>query len=347
MASEGAPLRVVVLEAEHWHAPWYLAALRRLGHRVAGVSSRDPQVRDRLARELGCPAREEYRALVEETRPDFAISFGRPLEMTEIASFLVAEGIPFAMEKPAGTRAGAVWAVASQAAARGVYASIALANRCTPFVHQARALLREGALGAPRHLALRYVTGPATRYVESGCSWMVDPRLAGGGVLVHLGIHYVDMLAYLSGEPWRPVAAFLGLDATYPIEDYALGVLRGPDVAGGRSALATIEVGYTLTGPGADSRWSLFGERGALHDDAHHLRIDLAGHEPRILPSHSVEGLYHTFVEESIRRYQAAQPPLANLEDVARALDGVERFYSLATPAAAVPWRMPSVSANP
>ena len=102
------------------------------------------------------------------------------------------------------------------------------------------------------------------------------------------------------------------------------GEARGPEAGGARSPLATIEVRYTLRGPGADSLWSLFGEEGAIHDDAHTLRIALAGREPQTLPSHNVEGLYHSFVEESVRRYQAGQPPLAGLEDVARALDGVK-----------------------
>src|SRR5690242_6657046 len=55
------PLRIVVLEAEHWHAPLCFAALQALGQSVAGVSSTQPAVRDRLTRQLGCPALHDYR----------------------------------------------------------------------------------------------------------------------------------------------------------------------------------------------------------------------------------------------------------------------------------------------
>jgi predicted dehydrogenase len=346
----------VVLEAEHWHAPLCFAALQALGHSVAGVSSTRPEVRDRLTRQLGCPALDDYRALVQETRPDFAVAFGRPLDRPAIAAFLLDEGVPFAMEMPAGTTAGAAATVARRVRERGAFATVALPLRYGHFAREAGSLLQNGALGMPRHLHLRDMAESPARYVENGLPWVVDPQLAGGGALIGLGIHSVDMLASLSaGSAWTPATSFLQRDAGLPgesaIEQYALGILYAPPPLEGGSrgdpAIATIEAGFTHTRTVRDRSWSLFAEHGELRDDGHGLRIRLASHEPRQLETRDEEALYADFLADTLARFGAGQPPQAHFDDAVRALDVVERLYSLAARVPAVPWRLPGLAANP
>lgn len=90
----------------------------------------------------------------------------------------------------------------------------------------------------------------ATYLRRSGCpgGWFGDKRYAGGGPLIDLGVHVIDLCRYLAGKP-KPVAAFgvtydnlgdnrannkkdwvsksnLGIDFQYTVEDFATALIR-------------------------------------------------------------------------------------------------------------------------
>ena len=59
---------------------------------------------------------DDYRAMLEETKPDFVVALGRPRVMPEIAHHLLDAGYPFVMEKPIGLDATQVRGVAEKTA---------------------------------------------------------------------------------------------------------------------------------------------------------------------------------------------------------------------------------------
>ena len=69
----------------------------------------------------GSRAFADYRAMIDETKPDFVIALGRHIDMPDIARFLIDADVPFMMEKPVGTTAEDVTALADLAeATRGL-----------------------------------------------------------------------------------------------------------------------------------------------------------------------------------------------------------------------------------
>ena len=46
-----------------------------------------------------------------------------------------------------------------------------------------------------------FVAGPPARYVDAGCSWVLDRSVSGGGCLYLLGVHFTDI------APTRAAAA--------------------------------------------------------------------------------------------------------------------------------------------
>ncbi|RWH78062.1 hypothetical protein [Mesorhizobium sp.] len=49
------------------------------------------------------------------------------------------------------------------------------------------------------HASFRFVAGPPSRYRRAGNPWMLERDIAGGGPLINVGVHMVDLFRTLSG----------------------------------------------------------------------------------------------------------------------------------------------------
>src|SRR5258708_36570159 len=99
----------------------------------------------RRAAELGSPPTyTDYRKMLATTRPNFVVALGRHCQMAQIAHELLDLGYPFLMEKPMGTGAPEVEAVASKAARLNAFAAVPLPQRYGPFAAHAGELLAAG-----------------------------------------------------------------------------------------------------------------------------------------------------------------------------------------------------------
>lgn len=96
-------IRIALLGVSHWHLPLYLPGLPE--HSVVGISDDDLKIAVRIAQDQECPVYPDYRRMIQETRPDFVFAFAPHYKMKEVAEYLLLEGIPFSMEKPAGLNA--------------------------------------------------------------------------------------------------------------------------------------------------------------------------------------------------------------------------------------------------
>jgi predicted dehydrogenase len=95
-------MKLAFIGASHWHLWLYLEpALEVPGAQVVGIGDPDPGFVASLSEKLGCVGNTDFRALCRETKPDFVFALGRHSDMVEEARFLIEEGIPFALEKPA------------------------------------------------------------------------------------------------------------------------------------------------------------------------------------------------------------------------------------------------------
>src|SRR5262245_54833097 len=170
------PMKLVFIGASHWHLPLYLEpALTVPGATIAGVADPDAKAVDALRGKLGCAGDTDFRELCRRVKPDFVIALGRHCDMAEQARFLIAENIPFALEKPCGLSEREVAGIAQAAEQAGAFAAVPLVFRNGDFFD----LLRDQS--SIQYMTFRFIAGFPQRYRAAGNDWMLDPALSGGG----------------------------------------------------------------------------------------------------------------------------------------------------------------------
>jgi predicted dehydrogenase len=319
--------RIVVTGAGHWHLDLFLPTLREEGDVVA-VHDADPDVAERIAEGLGVRAATDVASMLDSVEADFVLALGPHDEMAATARTLIERGVPFAMEKPCGLTPDQVHDIADRAHDAGVFAAVPFVWRQSELL----AVMRERFADAdPSYLSFRWIAGPPTRYLDSGCGWMLDPARSGGGCTLNLGVHFIDLARVLFGDDVRVSSATMS-NAAYglPVEDYSLVTLR----SGGRVFVG--EVGYLMPGPHSN-----FDMRFSIKARDHYVIATSPTDVEIVAPDGSREHVrahttnvphYPVFVRDALRRVREGEPPLASLTDMAAVMDLTRDAYALAGP---------------
>ena len=326
---EKRSMRVAFIGASHWHLPLYLDPMLALpGIVLAGISDPDPDQAAAIGQRLSCRFDRDYRELCRREKPDFVFALGRHADMAAQAEYLIAERIPFALEKPCGLNTAEVARIARLAAEGSVFAAVPLVLRNGDFFRLMRDLAAND--GGVQHMAFRFIAGFAQRYIDSGCAWMLDPVMAGGGCMLNLGPHFVDIVHALWGDAARSVAANLSNAAWgNPVEDYGIVTFAGP-----AGALAVVETGYLFPAP-----TSQFDLHFALRTPHHYLAVSdpetvqLVARDGtrRVFNMHTTNvGQYAPFVADVLDRARRGAAPLADLATMLPVMRLIEDAYALA-----------------
>lgn len=107
----------------------------------------------------------------------------------------------------------------------GVKLSVAYYRRFYPLVHRIEELLNQGAIGKP--LAVAAVTStPLDMQPGDEGYWRVIPEAGGGGALMDVGSHRINVFLHLFGEVAIVRALCENVAATYDSDDSALLLLK-------------------------------------------------------------------------------------------------------------------------
>jgi predicted dehydrogenase len=319
-------MKIALLEVSHWHFPLYINALISCGAEIMAVSDRDDAVRVRYADQFSCRGYAGWPDLLGDCQPDVALAFGRHAEMPAIGAALIERRIPFSIEKPAGLSAEDVARLRRAADAASVPVAVPLVQRVGPL----QALLddlvdREGARFTST--SWRFNAGPPSRYPSIACRWMLDPAISGGGCLMNLAPHFVDLALRLM--PAEPDTVFARIDNSLhgqAVEDTAMISLSSRDGGG-----ALIQTGYNFP-DNAEKREYAFSLASQNHYVQSHPRgvaVQRPGKTPEIvemnLDSDPMYGVYVTGFLADIQAGRAPATGLADLEAAMRIIDAAYR----------------------
>ena len=146
-----------------------------------------------------------------------------PSSHAEYVLRAAAAGKPVYVEKPMAASAAEAEAMISACASAGVPLYVAYYRRALPRFELVRERIASGAIGEPRLVALDlHVPAPAS---PGGVGWRWDRSVAGGGMVMDLGSHGLDLLDHWFG----PIDAVHALQATRmawsSVEDQVVAVL--------------------------------------------------------------------------------------------------------------------------
>ncbi len=319
-------MRVALIEVGHWHSRMHLRSLQKTDAVIAGVSDHQPGTAKAFAGELGCPAFQDWRAMLDTTRPDLVVAMGRHADMPAIARGLLEAGIPFAIEKPTGLNASQLAPLVELAKERHAFAAVALTNRYSALWETLDRLEQAGRAGIRSHAHFRVVNGPPDRYEADGVGWMLDPALSGGGALRNLGMHAADAFIHFARETGVQVIGAAISTRVYgrAVEEFASALLRSAS-----GILGTVEAGYSFASRTAgDFELRVATSNCYLVDHDCSLRVatlDDGQIQDIAIPAQAER--IDRFVRDTIDRVRAGQPPVASLEDCYRAAQLVDEIY--------------------
>jgi predicted dehydrogenase len=327
-------VKIAVFDVSHWHFPLYLSPLRDPGVDVVGISDTSSFAGPRFAQELNCKLYESNDDLLKEDF-DFALVFSRHSEMAALAERLIDRGIPFLIEKPCGLNLREVRRIRQLAQQRGVYVSVPFINRVSDWASRlspAEGFAPEGF----QHFSFRFIVGSVERYERNGCNWMLDKQQAGGGSLLNVGIHFIDLIASLTGAPITHVSA---QSRTYrpdvTVDEQA--VLTCQNAAG---QIGIIETGYLYPSTAEDQRdfafsvsHSSFYVRG--YADQLHVKARDRQQGQSTTVEYNTDAYYPVFLRRSWADLAQGRTPFAGLSEAEHAIAVIEAAYRSASNAGA------------
>ena len=320
-------MRVVLIGVSHWHIRFFLdPCLEMSDVTIVGVSDPDLSRAEPVAAKAGCPVFADYREMCARLKPDFAFALARHCDMAELARFLIDSRIPFAMEKPCAISAAEAQDIADRAAAANVFAAVPYVIRYSPMIDA----IREIAAGEAIHyLMFKFIGGMVDRYRQNRVEWVIDRPQSGGGPLLNLGVHFLDLCrVLLNGADLKVTAAMMSNRAEHlNIEDHAVVLMQG----GGASCM--VETGYLYPAPNSvfDLHYSIRTERHyfTARDDST-LEITTTGRQRTTREMKLTNPyFYPTFVRDTLRRVQHGEKPIADLSDNAAAVALAEAAYRM------------------
>lgn len=168
-------------------------------------------------------------------------------------------------EKPSCVSLDQFEQLANLAEAKHLHLMLAFANRTNPESIEARKIIRRGQIGDIYSVDM-HIVADQTRLTrpEYQRTWFADKSRAGGGHLIWLGIHWLDLAMHVTGQKITQVMGSIANVGGQPItvEDSAVATLQFEN-----GMLGTINSGYYLE-RGYHTQIRIWGSKGWLNLDS-------------------------------------------------------------------------------
>lgn len=319
-------LKLAFLGVSHWHVPLYLEAVKTEGLCVAAVSDPDPACAERVGRELGCGVYTDALELMDKEKPDFVFAFAMHCRMPALAEAIIERKIPFSIEKPLGLKTEDVRHIKELAEKNDVFCAIPFIWRYSALVKELRENIRQEDFV---NFSFLFTAGPPSRY-EKASPWMLEKKLAGGGCMTNLGVHFIDMALYLSGSDSASVlgSQFHYMNG-YDVEDSAEAVCR---LSSGASLVLQTGYAYPMDQENKrDNRWNFTTKSGYYTIGDGQLESRVYGKKARTSLFDTDSDVYYPiYTVETLRQYMAGEKPAAGLEDMVRTRSVLDEIISKA-----------------
>jgi len=245
-----------------WVARDYMApGIRAAGHRLVAVA--DPGEASRAAAEAeGARAYARLEDLVNDPEVE-AVYVATPNHLhREAIEALAGSGKAILCEKPMAAALDDAEAMVAALAGGETFYGTAFDQRHHPAHRAMRDAIRAGRLGTVTAIRIVYACWLPRAWTSFAGqdNWRIDPAKAGGGALIDLAPHGLDLVDFLLDESIQDLAALTQARAQdYAVDDGALLIGRTPS-----GVLANLHVAYNCPDALPRRRLEVTGTKGLL-----------------------------------------------------------------------------------
>jgi len=281
--------------------------------RLAAISRRDRDAGERQAREYGCRFHPDAEALITDPAVDAVALVVPPTQNLRLVIAAARAGKALLIEKPLAPTVSDCRHIDDAVARAGVIAMVAHTLRFNAVVRTLRAALP--SIG-PVHAAVI-----SQRFEPSALPWLDRRVEAGGGLILHTGVHSFDLLRYLTGCEAVRVSAAGGVVTTDETEDnFAASV----EMEGGLLAL----IGGSRATVGRSGGIEIAGRDGQLvGDHVHGVAVCLVGATRTPLAIGAAVMTVPATLQEFADAIGARRAPAITLADGAKSVALAEACY--------------------
>jgi predicted dehydrogenase len=341
------PVSVGLVGLSHLHPPSYMTLFQAIpGTAVIAAADSNPAVLERFIKDFPMRGYADWRELLEKERLDLAVIFLPHADCPDAAVACAARGVNVLVEKPMAAGAEGVRRMIAAAGKAGVILSTPYVWRYHPVVRQMKKLIEEGVTGRMVGCEGRCAAGRLSRYIEGNAGWMLEKARSGGGPMLNLGVHWIDLYRWLlADEVAEVIGKNVRVNQQYDIEDNSFALLTFT-----RGTVLALDISYTVPDSfpfGRDLYISLRGTAGVLswspsfegakerlfvcsdcgdYSQAAHQHLDF-----ELPPQPGYAGLMGLrFLKDLVESVRMGKPPAISGQDGLKALEVVEAIYQSA-----------------
>jgi predicted dehydrogenase len=316
------------------------------GVTVVAAAEADAAVLGSFTQEFALRGYADWRQLLEHERLDLAIIFLPHADCPEAAVACARRGVHVLVEKPMAAGAEGVRRMIAAAEQAGVMLSTPYVWRYHPVALEMKKLIAQGVTGRIVGCEGRCAAGRLSRYTEAHAGWMLERARSGGGPMMNLGVHWIDLYRWLlADEVVEAIGKNVHLNAQYDIEDNSFALLTFS-----RGAVLALYISYTVPESypfGRDLYLALRGASGTLAwspsfeglkerlfvcSDAGEYSQPSRQQVDFELPRQTGYGgiMGYRFLADLVESLRAGRPPAITGYDGLKALEVVEAIYQSA-----------------
>ncbi len=159
-------------------------------------------------------------------------------------------------EKPLALTAAESEEIAAECVRNGVKLGAGLMMRFHAYHQEMKRLVEDGRLGQIVTMRAQLTCW----YPEIPGNWRQDRKRSGGGALMDMGIHCIDLLQYITNSRAVEVAAFTGNETfKYSADDSASVIMKMDN-----GATAYVDANFNIPDAAARCRLEIYGTRGSI-----------------------------------------------------------------------------------
>lgn len=312
---------------------------------IAAVCDTQPERLEQRARELGVARRyRDFRQMIRSGGLD-AVYVCVPNSLhREITLEALAAGMNVFCEKPMAVDAGQAREMAASAARAKRVLQLGMMSRQRPECRLVKSYIEEGFFGEIYRMA---IVLRRHRGVPGLGGWFTTKATSGGGCLIDIGVHFLDLALWLTNK-WSPrsVSAadykvfgrkmrdyrFVDMWAGPPaysgvcdVDDAAAAFVRFPD-----GATMSLDVSWALNAR-PETRLEIFGEKAGarLMDDGELTLItEMGGRLVEVVPQYAKDGdPYHAQARNFAAALRGAEQPAATAEQGVAVMELIDAIY--------------------